>query len=146
MFRFAVAVLAVIGLVSLIGSASAAAVGIGWLLLAPIVLVFKIMFFFMLFGAIAHLVGHRGGRSPVRTWNRRWDRQAGRSWNRPGPWARRPGRPWTDDGEAGSRDLDEDLRPADADRFEEWHRMQHARKEVDSWVETPDELDNRENH
>jgi hypothetical protein len=143
MFRLAVAVLAVIGLVSLLAGASSAAVGIGWLLLAPFVILFKVVFFFMLFGAIAHFVSQRSGGPGSRPWDRRWDRRSKSAWNRPSPWARCHGRTWADRDEA--RDMSADDRPADEERFEEWHRMQHARREVDSWVEIPEELDPREN-
>jgi hypothetical protein len=147
MFRFAIAVLAVVGLVSLLGSASAAAVGIGWLVLAPLVFVFKIMLFFLIFGAIAQAVSHRGGPGRGRGWDHRrnrtwgpgWDRSRSRSTSR----AHRSGRT------SPARDESEDNRPADEERFEEWHRMQHARKEVDSWVEIPETPlppETRENH
>jgi hypothetical protein len=146
MFRFAVAVLAVIGLVSLIGGASAFAVGIGWLVLAPLLFVFKIMLFFMIFGAIAQAVSHRGGSSWGRGWDHRrphmrghgWDRGRSRSTSRVDRYGR-----------SSARSERGDDRPADEERFEEWHRMQHARREVDSWVEipeTPGTPDTRENH
>ncbi len=32
------------------------------------------------------------------------------------------------------RTADDDRRPAAEERFEEWHRMAHAREEVDSWT------------
>ena len=53
---------------------------------------------------------------------------AGRRMHRRGyrpDWRRHPGRRRPDD--AG--------RPSAEERFEEWHRMAHARREVDSWVE-----------
>lgn len=106
MFRFAVAVLAVIGLGSLLfGSAMGLAVGAGFLLLAPLVIAFKILFFIMIFGLMKRAFASRGGCMA------------------PGSWNRRPGREAQDTG------------PSEADRFAEWHRIQHARDEVDSWVE-----------
>lgn len=122
MFRFAFAVLTAMVLAGLLfGAASAAVVGLGWLLLVPIVFVFKIMFFFLIFGGIARMVGGK----PHRHWGRTSDWQGRQSW--------RSGRPsW-----AAPVDLDD--KPADDEKFEEWHRMAHARKEVDSWVEFPGE-------
>jgi hypothetical protein len=142
MFRFAVAVLAVIGLVFLLGGASAAALGVGWLLLAPFVFLFKVVLFFMLFGAIAQFVSHRGGRNG----GRRWDGPRGRTWNRSGGCGSRRAGPRVD--YTASHDETSDSRPADEQRFDEWHRMQHAKKEVDSWVEIPDTSGSgtRENH
>lgn len=146
MFRFALAVLAVIGLVTLIGGASAAAVGIGWLVLAPLVFVFKIMLFFLIFGAIAQAVSRRGGSSPSRGRDGCWGRPRGRT---RGEGTSRPGwRADRYDRTSAARDERDDDRPSDERRFDEWHRMQHARKEVDSWVEIPNTTetsDTREN-
>ena len=79
---------------------------IGALLLLPL-LVLKFAFFLFFFGFIGKTLAYRG-RRPM-------------GWRDP-RWRERPGR---------------DRRPeqSEADRFEEWHREQHAREEVDSWVE-----------
>lgn len=106
MFRFGIAVLAVIGLVSLLSGAAGWALGAGFLLLAPLLIVFKIMFFLMIFGMFKSAFAHRRGHLNQ------------------GPWGWRPRRPTTRiEG------------PSEKDRFDEWHRHQHARDEVDSWVE-----------
>jgi len=52
----------------------------------------------------------------------------GRGFARRGPY--RPPWAWRDRGESTR-----DERSAREDDFEEWHRMAHARKEVDGWVE-----------
>ncbi len=86
--------------------------GIGALFVLPI-LFLKIMFLFMLFG----FVGRRFvGRRP--TW--RWDEPYWRGRSRP-------------DSRESAQSSDE--------RFEEWHRMAHAREEVDSWVADLDDTE-----
>ena len=78
--------------------------GFGALLLLPLLLL-KVGFVLMLFGFVGRRVG---GYRPSRDWtNPGW---VGRS--RPRPEA------------SASRE----------ERFEEWHRMAHAREEVDGWV------------
>ena len=62
MFRFVIAVLATIGLASLLFGG---AVGVGWLL-APFVIAFKIMFFFMIFGIISSACRRKRQPSPRR--------------------------------------------------------------------------------
>jgi len=105
MFRLGIAVLAVVGLVSLLSGAAGWAVAGGLFLLAPLLFVFKIMFFLMIFGMFKAGFAHRRGHVNQ------------------GPWGWRPRRPVTQ----GSG-------PSEKDRFDEWHRMDHAREEVDSWV------------
>ena len=100
---------------AMIGIASVfgtAVAGIGALILLPI-LFLKNAFFLMLFG----FIGRRfSGRS--RPW----------AWDEPGWRGRpRPGR------EQPSKSSDE--------RFEEWHRMAHAREEVDGWVSDLDDTE-----
>ncbi|MDJ0925598.1 MAG: hypothetical protein QNJ77_13650 [Acidimicrobiia bacterium] len=110
MFRFVIAALAIVGLVSLFtGGTSAATTGAGLLLLFPLLLLAKIAFFVMLFAFVGRGFARRG---PSRDWPG-WDR-----WERPR--ARR-----------GDRKSNED-------DFEEWHRMAHAKEEVDSWTEDVD--------
>ena len=110
MFRFALVVLAAIGLGSLLfGGAGWAATGAGFLLLAPLMIAFKIMFFLVIFGMVrAAFTGRR-------------------SYSNSGPWGWRPRPP--------SPRRDEVRRPSEQERFDEWHRLQHARDEVDSWVD-----------
>jgi hypothetical protein len=102
MFRFVIAVLATIGLASLLFGG---AVGVGWLL-APFIIGLKILFFVMIFGMIG---------SACRR-NRRYSAR--------GPWGWRP---------APERNVDE--RPSPREQFEDWHNLQHARREVDGWVD-----------
>jgi hypothetical protein len=109
MFRLAIAVLAVVGLVSLFNGASGAAAGAGLLFLFPLLLLAKVFFFIMLFG----FMGRRFGRSGSLRYEP--------------PWSRRE-RAKGDAGEQQSRE----------DTFDEWHRMAHAREEVDSWLEDVD--------
>jgi hypothetical protein len=113
MFRFALVFLAAVGLASLLFGSGGAGVGFGFLLLFPLLVMVKVMFLAMVFG-----FGHRA-----------W--QSGRpGWGGPVGW-RRPERREHRDGPT---------RPSPEDRFDEWHRMAHAREEVDSWVpeERPD--------
>ena len=106
MFRFAFGILAVIGLGALLfGGITGLAIGAGWLLLAPLLFLFKIMFIFMLFGMFRRAGGPRRRTSS-------------------GPWGWRP---------SSSRPVDQG--PSRREQFEEWHSMEHAREEVDSWVE-----------
>jgi hypothetical protein len=48
--------------------------------------------------------------------------------------------PWA--GAAGSRRRSASRRPdkssSESDRFEEWHRMAHAKEEVDGWADEPE--------
>ena len=87
----------------------------GWLAAPFLVfgLIFKILFFFLLFGFIARAFGgHRHWEKAMGTWSE----EARRHWqNRHGA--------TTDDEPRSS-----------TDRFEEWHRMAHAREEVDDYV------------
>lgn len=118
MFRFVIVILAAIGLGALIfGESPAAAAGL--LLLVPLFFIFKVMLFFLFFGAISSAMWRRGGGgfgrgSRHRGWHPTWQQAAHRE--------------------------GEDVRTTQSpeDRFEEWHRMAHARDEVDSWA--PDEI------
>ena len=115
MFRFVVALLAAFGLGALIFGGSAATAA-GLVLLAPVFFIFKVMLFFMLLGAISSGFWSRGG--PRRS---RWAGYRGaRGW------------------EFDAREESDDSAPQESDRFAEWHRMAHAREEVESW--TPDEF------
>jgi len=103
-FVVAVLVLAMIGLASVLGTSVA---WIGAIFLLPLLLL-KVAFVLMMFGFIGRrLAGKRGG----------WDWHESRWEGRPRPGRRRP---------EPSANREE--------RFEEWHRMAHARDEVDGWV------------
>ena len=110
MFRLAIVVLAVIGLVSLFsGGASAAATGVGFLFLLPLLVLAKVFFIIMLFAFFGRGFGRQRPTRIEPPWGRR-NRQQAR------------------DAEKKSRE----------DAFEEWHRLSHARQEVDSWLEDID--------
>ena len=92
---------------ALFGGAEAA----GAVLAAPFVIlgfVFKVALFFLLFGFVAKVFGGKHHQHGHRA---RWESEARE-------WRRRYG-----------EETEEDLR--DSDRFDEWHRMAHARREVD---------------
>lgn len=117
MFRFAILVLAGIGLGALLfGGSPSAATGVGFLALIPIFFFFKVLFIAMLFGMFAR-----------RRFGTRWKTQDFSS-----PWTGRPGK-----GQNRSATRP-DERPAETDRFEEWHRMAHAKEEVASWADEPE--------
>jgi len=106
MFRFAIAVLAAIGLGSLLFGGTAGLVsGAGWLLLAPLLFLFKIMIFLMILGMFRRGLNHNRNYSS-------------------GPWRCCP-----------TQDRKVEQGPSRRQQFEEWHTMEHARKEVDSWVD-----------
>ena len=110
MFRFAIVVLAVVGMVSLFGSGvSGAAAGLGFLFLFPLLLLAKVFLLMMLFGMIGRGFGRRDPSRSEMPWGR---------WRRP-----------------QTKRSDQ---PSREDRFEEWHRMAHAKEEVDSWLEDVD--------
>lgn len=113
MFRFAFVVLAAMGLGALLfGGARSAAVGVGFLALIPIFLFLKLVFIAMIFGVFAR-----------RRHGYQWRSEDSRPpWMRGGSQRRRSGTAARDRG------------PSEADRFEEWHNMAHAKEEVDSWV------------
>ncbi len=117
MFRFAVLVLAGIGLGALFfGGAESAAFGVGFLALIPLFILMKLVFIGLIFGAFARR-GYRNG------WNRGDFRP---------PWT------WTESSGRRSSRPTRDERPSETDRFEEWHRMAHAKEEVDSWAPEPE--------
>lgn len=134
MFRYVVAALAVIGLLSLFSGGSV--LGIGAILLAPFFFIAKVVFFMMMFGFFARAFGgrssgrrgHYGGNHWKGAYSPGRDQAAafGRWGNRPPHWAHR--------GRSG-RWQAETSEPADPTRFEEWQAMNEARQEVDGWVE-----------
>ena len=106
MFMVVLIVLAIIGLGTLLsGAGGAGLAGLGLLGLAAL-LALKVLFFVALFMFIGRMAFY-GGRGPI-----------GR---RPWGYRSRPRR-------------DPEPKPSAEDRFEEWHRMAHAKEEVDSWV------------
>lgn len=105
----AIVVLAMIGLGSVLGSGVA---GLAALALIPILLL-KFMFFMFLFGFVGRRFWYSG-------------RRPGSGWGEP-PWRGR------------SRSESASPRPSAEDRFDEWHRMAHAREEVDGWVSDLDD-------
>lgn len=106
MIRLAIVALAIVGLVSLFsGGVAGAATGAGFLLLLPLLVLAKIVLFVVLLGFIARGCG----------------------WRRP----YRPGPPWV---WRERRDEERPDKPSREDEFAEWHRMAHAREEVDGWL------------
>jgi hypothetical protein len=89
-----------------IGVGSVLGPGLAWLVLLPI-LMLKVAFLLMLFGVAGRAWHSR------RMWE--WDEPRWRGRSRPRTPRETPSR-------------------RDEDRFEEWHRMAHAREEVDGWV------------
>jgi hypothetical protein len=122
MFRFAILVLAGIGLGAILfGGAPSAAAGIGFLALIPLFFLFKILLIATFFGFFAR---RRFGGYKSEDWDHPWQPRRPQ-W--PGGPRRRPKRkPDTADG------------PSETDRFEEWHRMAHAKEEVASWADEPE--------
>ena len=108
MFRFAFVALALIAL----GAALAGgAGGAGLLVLAPLFILGKIFLILLFFGAISGFFwrGYEEGR---------------------------PRPPWT--GRRWARRSQEPPEKSRAEQFEEWHRLSHARDEVDTWIEDLD--------
>ncbi len=107
-FRFAFFVFLVALMISLatslFGGAAAAGAAIGGAMLFLPILFFKVVLFVMLFGFFGRMAT---GSSRHRGWG--W----------PHGWSQTPA-------SASSQ--------SDEDRFDEWHRMAHARDEVDSWT------------
>ena len=103
---------------------------VGAVLAAPFIVlgfIFKVALFFLLFGLFARFVGRRAGRhwEDGEVWKERWQAQRG-EWSPPqGRRSSRPSRPSRPETSSG---------PSAEDRFEEWHRLAHARQEVDDHV------------
>lgn len=118
MFRLAIVILAVVGIVSLFsGGASGAAAGAGFLFLLPLLLLAKVLFFVMLFGFIGRGFARHGRYRSAPPWGK---------WERPEAWR------------GGKRSQRAEDNRSRSDDFEEWHRMAHAKEEVDSWIEDLD--------
>lgn len=99
---------------AMIGLGSVLGTGVGWIAAAVLLplLVIKVLFVLAMFG----FIGRRmvAGRSS-------WDWAEHKS-----PRRRRPSR-------------SPEASPSREERFEEWHRMAHAREEVDGWVDDLDD-------
>lgn len=119
MMRFALLVLAGIGLGALIFGPEGASAGLWFLLAIPFFIFLKIAFLAAMFGAFAHR------RREGWTSGYRWSSDEDTTWS----WG--PSRP-----RRTSRRRTETR--SETDRFEEWHRMAHAREEVDSWAPEPE--------
>ncbi len=123
MMRFAVLVLAGIGLGALIFGPEGASSGLWFLMAIPFFIFLKIAFFGALFAGFAR---HRRG-----DWNPgyRWSSDDETTWS----WG--PSRPRRS---SSRRTASPTESRSDTDRFEEWHRMAHAKEEVDSWAPEPE--------
>ena len=114
MFRFAFLLLAGVAVAALLfGGAGTAAAGVGFLAAFPLLLLAKLAFVAMIFGMFS-----RRGYGPG--------------------WRNNEFRPFWGRDDFGSRPAGKDEGPTETDRFEEWHRMAHAREEVDSWAPEPE--------
>ena len=114
MFRFAILVLAGVALGAVIfGGAGSAGAGVGFFALFPLLLLAKLVLIATIFGMFAR-----------RGYGSRWRTSEFRSF-----WDRDP---------SGSRGATKDEGQTETDRFEQWHRMAHAREEVDSWAPEPE--------
>jgi hypothetical protein len=122
MFRFAILVLAGIGLGALIfGGGPSATAGIGFLALIPIFFLFKILLIATFFGVFAR---------------RRFSGMKDEDTEHPWQWR---GQPWQGGPRRRPRRKKnaQDSKP-ETDRFEEWHRMAHAKEEVAGWADEPE--------
>ena len=99
-----------------IGVGSVLGPGLAWLVLLPI-LMLKVAFLMTVLGFVGRRAFHTR-----RMWE--WDEPRWRGRSRP-----------------RSRPRQEAPVRKDEDRFEEWHRMAHAREEVDGWVSDLDEIE-----
>jgi len=120
MMRFALLVLAGIGLGSLIFGPEGASAGLWFLWAIPFFIFLKIAFFGALFAGFARQ--RRGGD---------WSPGYRRSSDDETTWSWGPSRPRR----SSSRQTES---RSETDRFEEWHRMAHAKEEVDSWAPEPE--------
>ena len=122
MFRFAILVLAGIGLGAILfGGAPSASAGIGFLALIPLFFLFKILLIATFFGMFARRrFGGMKGEDTEHPWS--W---GGSPWQG-GP-RRRPRR------KSDSKDVS-----SETDRVEDWHRMAHAKEEVAGWADEPE--------
>jgi hypothetical protein len=142
MQRSGIAPVALIGLGAFVlgammfgGAATAGAASAGAAVMWPFFALFKLVFFFLLFGFIARTF-----------WGRGWDRRqhhhgprGRRAWD--GPWAP----PWADGPRRGDRGDDDDGDDGPGQdpsawfeqRMEDWHLKAHARMDIDRLVPDP---------
>jgi hypothetical protein len=108
MFRFGFVALALIVLGAVLAGGAG---GAGLLVLAPLFILGKIFLILLFFGAIGGFFwrGYEEGQ---------------------------PRPPWT--GRRRARRSQESTEKSRAEQFEEWHRLAHAREEVDTWIEDLD--------
>ncbi len=95
---------------------------VGGLVAAPFLVfgfLFKVALFVMLFGFVARMFAGSSGRR-------------GKGWSGPSHrwWTEEARKRWHGQSEPSSHEPDQSKN----DRFEEWHRMAHARQEVDDHV------------
>jgi len=117
------------------GVATAASAGAA--VLWPFFALFKLVFFFLLFGFLARTFWGRGWDRPYHHHGSRERREWDGPWAR--PWAGRPRR------DHGDRDADrdddgghaEDPRAWFEQRVEDWHLKAHARMDIDRLVPDP---------
>jgi hypothetical protein len=123
----------VLGAMMFGGAATAGAATAGAAVMWPFFALFKLVFFFLLFGFIARAFWGRG-------WDRRHLHGSGgrRDWD--GPWAP----PWAEGPRRDRRDSDdEDDAPGQdprvwfEQRVEDWHLKAHARMDIDRLVPDP---------
>lgn len=118
------------------GAATAGAASAGAAVLWPFFALFKLVFFFLLFGFLARTFWGRG-------WDRRYHHHGSRErreWDGPWapPWAQGPRR-----GDRGDPDDDESDAPGQdprawfEQRVEDWHLKAHARMDIDRLVPDP---------
>lgn len=120
------------------GAGAGAAAAGAWALW-PFFFLFKLVFFFLLFGFIARAFWRGGG-----PWGRRGPRSGVPGWRGPGAWG-----PWArgedeEDEEAAHGHGDRPPASRPQDRFEDWHLKAHARMDIDREVPDPtrdDDLD-----
>lgn len=103
-FRILPLILAVVVISSLISNGAEVAAVGLGALLLVPFILFKVFLVFMVFGFMGRAFSRRGHHR----------------------------RPW--DGQGWDPQTTDDTRPTEEDKFEDWHRMAHAREEVDRWA------------
>ena len=119
MFRFFIPILAGIGIGAILFGGAGSA-GFWFLAFIPLFIFMKIALFGLIFGAFARRGSHewrRAGYGPPWAWDR-------------------PARPRKD--RSGKGDGSTGERPGAEDQFDEWHRLAHAKDEVESWAPKPE--------
>ena len=101
---FIIVVLAIIGLFSLFGATVGTALGALGALIIVPIVLFKLFLLMAFVGFVARPMGRRRRRHSYRDGGRRWEQRSA------------------------------EPRQSAEDRFDDWHRMAHAKDEVDSWA------------